>query len=132
MVRENKPIKVLMAKTALDSHSRGPIVVSQALRDAGMEVVFAGALRAEEVVQTAIQEDVDVIGLNVCGRYKQIKDMIALLKEKHVEDKLIIVGGTIPAEDIPVLKEMGVNEVFPPGSKMERIVQYVQSHAGKK
>ncbi|MFA4836275.1 MAG: cobalamin-dependent protein [Dehalococcoidia bacterium] len=127
---ENRPIKVLMAKTALDGHSRGPIVVSQALRDAGMEVIFAGALNSMEVVETAIQEDVQVIGLNVCGRYKQIRDMLALLKAKGVEDKLIIVGGTIPQEDIPLLKEMGVDEVFPPGSKLDKIVQYVREHAG--
>ena len=128
---ENRPIKVLMAKTALDGHSRGPIVVSQALRDAGMEVIFAGALKAEEVVETAIQEDVDVIGLNVCGRYKQIRDMLALLKEKGVDDKLVVVGGTIPPEDISLLKEMGVDEVFPPGSKLDKIVQYVREHVDR-
>ncbi|MFA4836562.1 MAG: cobalamin-dependent protein [Dehalococcoidia bacterium] len=120
-----------MAKTSLDGHWRGPVVVSTALRDAGMEVIFGGRMRSDEIANTAIQEDVDVIGLNIGGRYGQVEDMIRMLREKQADDKLIIAGGTIPPEDIPVLKKMGVSEVFPPESDLNLIVQYVKEHVNK-
>ena len=131
MASQGRPIKVLMAKTSLDGHWRGPVVVSTALRDAGMEVIFGGRMRSDEIANTAIQEDVDVIGLNIGGRYGQVEDMIRMLREKQADDKLIIAGGTIPPEDIPVLKKMGVSEVFPPESDLNLIVQYVKEHVNK-
>jgi len=131
LASQGRPIKVLMAKTSLDGHWRGPVVVSTALRDAGMEVIFGGRMRSDEIANTAIQEDVDVIGLNIGGRYGQVEDMIRMLREKQADDKLIIAGGTIPPEDIPVLKKMGVSEVFPPESDLNLIVQYVKEHVNK-
>lgn len=128
MAALRKNIKVLIAKTSLDGHWRGPIVVSQALRDAGMEVIFGGALKPREIAETAIQEDVDVIGLNVGGRYGQIKDLLAILKQKKADDKLIVAGGTIPPEDIPLLKKMGIAEVFPPGSRLDAIIECIDKH----
>lgn len=121
-----------MVKTSLDGHWRGPIVVSQAMRDAGMEVIFGGALKPREIAETAIQEDVDVIGLHVGGRYGQIKDLMSILKEKKVDDKLIIAGGTVPPDDIAVLKEMGIAEVFPPGSTLDSIVEYIKKSVAKR
>lgn len=125
------PIKVLMAKTGLDGHWRGPMVVSAGLRDAGMEVVYGRQLNAAEIAETAIQEDVDVIGLNVCGRYDPIAELIRILKERQVDDKLLVAGGTIPPADIKLLKEMGIAAVFPPGSSMDAIVKFIQENAGR-
>ncbi|MDD5094584.1 MAG: cobalamin-dependent protein [Dehalococcoidia bacterium] len=131
MTAQKKPIKVLMAKTSLDAHWRGPVVVSSALRDAGMEVIFGGRMRYDEIANTAIQEDVDVIGLNIGGRYGQIEDMIKILRANKADDKLIIAGGTVPAENIPMMKAMGVAEVFPPESDLDAIVKFVQDNVKK-
>ena len=131
MAKKGKPIKVLMAKTNLDGHWRGPIVVSMALRDAGMEVVYGRQLNPAEIAETAIQEDVDVIGLNVCGRYDTIAELIRILKERHVDDKLVVAGGTIPPADIKLLRGMGVADVFPPGSSMDAIVKFIQENVGR-
>jgi len=103
-----------------------------ALRDAGMEVVHGVQMSSEQIVQTAIQEDVDVIGLNLCGRYRTISEVMEMLRERHLEDKLVIAGGVIPREDIPRLKGMGVDETFPPGSSLDSIVNYIKANAGKK
>jgi methylmalonyl-CoA mutase C-terminal domain/subunit len=131
LAKKGKPIKVLMAKTSLDGHWRGPVVVSTALRDAGMEVVYGRQLNPAEIAETAIQEDVDVIGLNVCGRYDSIAELFRILKEKHVDDKLVVVGGTIPPADIKLLKGIGVAGVFPPGSRIDSIVNFIQENVGQ-
>lgn len=131
MAKKDKPIKVLMAKTGLDGHWRGPMTVSMALRDAGMEVVYGRQLTPREIAETAIQEDVDVIGLNVCGRYETIAELLRILKERQADDKLVVAGGTIPPPDVKALKEMGVAGVFPPGSSLERIVQFIRENAGR-
>lgn len=131
MAKRGKPIKVLMAKTGLDGHWRGPVVVSTALRDAGMEVVYGRQLNPAEIAETAIQEDVDVIGLNVCGRYDSIAELFRILKERRVDDKLVVVGGTIPPADIKLLKGIGVAGVFPPGSRMDSIVKFIQENVGQ-
>ena len=123
---KNRIIKVLMAKTALDGHWRGVYVVSMAMRDAGMEVIYGGDLNPYQIVETAIQEAVDVIGLNIGGRYHQIRIIMEQLKQKGVEDVLIVAGGTVPPDDIPLLKEMGVGEVFPPGSTLDSITSYIK------
>lgn len=119
-------IKVLMAKTSLDGHWRGVVVVSAALRDAGMEVVYAGALTPEQIVEAASQEDVDVVGLNIGGRYGAVERVMALLHEKGMGDVLVVAGGTIPDDDIPFLKEIGIAAVYPPGSKTAHIVEFIK------
>ena len=114
-----------MAKTSLDGHWRGVVTVAAAFRDAGMEVVYCGQATAAQIVQTALQEDVDVIGLNIGGRFGHVGEMIQMLKDKGMNDILIIAGGPLLKEDIPELKQMGVAEVFPSGSETKEIVAYV-------
>lgn len=117
---------MLIAKTSLDGHWRGVYVVTMALRDAGMEVIYGGELDPYQIVQTAIQEGVDVIGLNLCGRYYQIELIMQQLKEKGVEDMPVVAGGIVPPDDIPLLKKMGIAEVFPPGSPLPAIVNFIK------
>ncbi|MEE8174164.1 MAG: cobalamin-dependent protein [Dehalococcoidia bacterium] len=123
---KGKPVKVLMAKTSLDGHWRGIAMVSTALRDAGMEVIYAGELTAEQIVNAAVQEDVDVIGLNIGGRYAIVERSMALLREKGLSNMVVVAGGTIPPEDIEVLIGMGVDGVFPPGSRLDDIVAFIE------
>lgn len=125
MSTKGKRPRVLLAKPNLDGHWTGVAVVATALRDAGMEVIYGGMLGAEQIMKTAIQEDVDVIGLSLGGRYQQVQELMDLLKQKNVENMLVIAGGTIPREDIPKLKDLGISEVFPPGSSLESIVNYI-------
>jgi len=126
MATQGKRIRILLAKPNLDGHWTGVAVVAMALRDAGMEVIYGGMLGAEEIVTTAVQEDVDVIGLSLGGRYQQVQKFMDLLKQKKAQDMLVIAGGTIPREDVSLLKEMGISEVFPPGSSLEAIIEYIQ------
>ena len=121
-------IKVVMAKAGLDGHWIGMQLVTTALRNAGMEVIYAGMVSAEEAIQIAIQEDADVIGLNVGASYEQVRKLMRILKERHLDNMLVILGGTIPVVDIPILKQMGVAEVFPPGSRLSNIVKYIQEN----
>ncbi len=126
-----RPIKVLMAKPGMDGHWRGIIVVTMALRDAGMEVIYGGNMSPEQIAETAMQEDVDVVGLSVLvDTYKRlVKDTRDALKLQGKEDVLLLLGGIIFEEDIPALKEMGVAEVFGPGGQMEDIVEYIRRNA---
>jgi methylmalonyl-CoA mutase C-terminal domain/subunit len=128
MSLKNRHIKVLMAKTSLDGHWRGPLVVARAMRDAGMEVIYIGESNPYQIVQAAIQEDADVIGLNIGSRYYQIGIIKEELKKKKVKDVLLIAGGNRPPEDIPSLKEMGVAGVFPPGSSLDSIVNFISDN----
>jgi methylmalonyl-CoA mutase C-terminal domain/subunit len=128
MSLENRPIRVLIAKTALDGHWRGVYVVATAMRDAGMEVIFGGELNPYQIVETAIQEGVNVLGLNIGSRYHQIRIIMELLKERGADEILVIAGGHVPREDIPLLKEMGIVEVFPPGSSLESIVNFTKEN----
>ncbi|RJQ30662.1 MAG: cobalamin B12-binding domain-containing protein [Peptococcaceae bacterium] len=127
---QKRSIKVVVAKPGFDGHWRGAMIVSMALRDAGMEVVYMGNQTPAAIVESALQEDVDVIGLSIlaAGHMMLISEVLDLLKEKNIRDILLIVGGTIPQEDIPVLESMGVHRVFPPGSKIEDIVDYVEKN----
>jgi len=129
-----KKIRVLMAKPGLDGHWRGAKIVTTALRDAGMEVIFAGNMPPEAIPKVAVQEDVDVVGLSIlaAGHMRIIQRVLQALREERVEDMVIMVGGTIPQEDIPRLKELGVHGVFAPGSKTELIVEFVRKEAIKK
>ncbi len=124
-----RKIRVLIAKAGLDGHDRGAKVVAAALRDAGMEVIYTGLRQTPEmIVQAAIQEDVDVIGVSILsGAHMTIfPKIIKLMKEKGLDDVLLIAGGIIPDEDIPKLKEMGVAEVFTPGTLTTEIVSFIK------
>ena len=123
---ETRPIRVLMVKTSMDGHWRGPAVVSTALRDAGMEVIYGGTMNAAQTATAAVQENVDVVGLNIGGSYEFVSLLIRMLSEKNFEP-LIVAGGTIPPRDIPLLKEMGVAQVFPPGSRLDSIAEFIKS-----
>jgi methylmalonyl-CoA mutase C-terminal domain/subunit len=124
-----RKIRVLVAKPGLDGHDRGAKIIARALRDAGMEVIYTGLRQTpEQIVAAALQEDVDVIGLSVLsGAHMTLAGkVIAKLKEQNAEDKLVIVGGTILAKDVPKLKEMGVAEVFPTGSRLEDPINFIR------
>lgn len=124
-------IRVLVAKPGLDGHDRGAKIVARALRDAGMEVIYTGLHQtAEMVVQTAIQEDVDVIGLSLLsGAHMTLfRDVTEMLKEKGMDDVLVVGGGIIPEEDVPALNEAGIDGVFGPGTPMEDIVTFIKEN----
>jgi len=122
-------IRVLIAKPGLDGHDRGAKVVARALRDAGMEVIYTGLHQtAEAVVETALQEDVDVIGISILSgaHMTYFPKILKLMKEKGLEDVLLFGGGIIPEEDRIKLEEMGVGKLFGPGTPTEEIVEYVK------
>jgi len=126
-----KPIRVLIAKVGLDGHDRGAKVVAQALKDAGMEVIYTGLRNTpEQVVETALQEDVQVIGIStLSGAHLYLIPPIGrMLKEKNAEDILLICGGIIPEEDHASLKEAGVAAVFGPGTSTQDIVKFIRDH----
>jgi methylmalonyl-CoA mutase C-terminal domain/subunit len=126
-------IRILTAKPGLDGHDRGVEVVNIALRDAGMEVTYIGNMMPEEILNAAIQEDVDVIGLSILSSsYKYlVPEFMRLVKNEKVEDKLVLVGGIILEKDKRELKEMGVAEIFGPGTKTETIVKYIKDRVKK-
>jgi methylmalonyl-CoA mutase, C-terminal domain len=124
-------IKIVVAKPGLDGHDRGAKVVARALRDAGMEVVYTGLHQTpEQIVQTAIQEDADVVGLSVLsGAHMTLfRRVIDLLRERDAADILVFGGGIIPEADIPQLREMGVAEIFTPGTPTQAIVDWLREH----
>jgi methylmalonyl-CoA mutase C-terminal domain/subunit len=124
-----KRIRVLIAKPGLDGHDMGAKVVAHALKDAGMEVIYTGLHRTiEEIVETALQEDTDVIGLSIySGAHLPLsKKLMEQLKEKELTDKVVLVGGNIPQKDIKALKDSGVTEVFPAGSRLDEIVKFIK------
>ncbi|MEU3980323.1 cobalamin B12-binding domain-containing protein [Streptomyces sp. NPDC026672] len=125
------PIRVVVAKPGLDGHDRGAKVIARALRDAGMEVIYTGLHQTpEQIVDTAIQEDADAIGLSILsGAHNTLfAAVIALLKEREAEDILVFGGGIIPEADIAPLKEMGVAEIFTPGATTTEIVTWVREN----
>ena len=126
-----RKIRVVVAKPGLDGHDRGAKIIARALRDAGMEVIYTGLHQTpEQIVETAIQEDADVIGLSVLsGAHMTLfKKLIGLLEERDAGDIIVIGGGIIPEDDIPQLKEMGVAEVFTPGAPTTKIVDWVKQN----
>ena len=130
----DKKIRVLAAKPGLDGHDRGVKVVTSALMDAGMEVVYTGLRQTPtQIVEAAIQEDVDVIAMSILsGAHDYLfTKVMELLKEKGVDDMLVIGGGIIPDEDIPALKKVGIAEIFGPGTSTEDIVKYIQDNIRK-
>lgn len=124
-------IRVVIAKPGLDGHDRGARVIARALRDAGMEVIYTGLRQTpEQIVAAALQEDADVIGLSILsGAHMHICPRImALLREKKLDDVLVVVGGIIPDVDIPKLKEIGVRGIFLPGTPMQQIVDFIRGN----
>jgi methylmalonyl-CoA mutase, C-terminal domain len=125
-------IRVVIAKPGLDGHDRGAKVIARALRDAGMEVIYTGLRQTpEQIVSAALQEDADVIGLSILsGAHNHIAPrLMELLKQKGLEDVLVVIGGIIPDVDIPKLKEIGVKGVFLPGTPMQDIIDFINVNA---
>ncbi len=130
----DKKIRVLMSKPGIDGHWRGGIVVSRALRDAGMEIIFGGFQNVKEIVESAIHEDVDVIGLSIHSgaHLAYTQQVIDLLKERGVlNDIIILVGGVIPAQDFPKLKDIGVANVYGPGTIVKDIIEFIKERVNK-
>ena len=126
-----KRIRVLVAKPGLDGHDRGAKVIARALRDAGMEVVYTGLRQTpEQIVAAAIQEDVDVVAMSLLsGAHNHLfPRVVQLLKEKGVDDVLVLGGGVIPDVDIPFLKENGVAEVFTPGTPTSAVIEFIRNN----
>jgi len=126
---DNKKIRVLIAKPGLDGHDRGAKIIARALRDAGMEVIYTGLRQTpEQIAETAIQEDVNVIGLSILsGAHTHLFPRIMeILKEENVNDIMVIGGGVIPEDDIPDLKKIGIAEIFTPGSDTRDIVKFIK------
>jgi methylmalonyl-CoA mutase C-terminal domain/subunit len=124
-----KKIRVVVAKPGLDGHDRGAKIIARALRDAGMEVIYTGLHQTpEQIAETVIQEDADAIGLSILSgaHMTLVPRVIELLHDQGVDDVVITVGGTIPADDVPELKKLGVAEVFTPGSSTDEIVDFVR------
>ena len=123
-------IRVVVAKPGLDGHDRGAKIIARALRDAGMEVIYTGLHQTpEQIVETALQEDADAVGISILsGAHMTLVPKITqLLKEQGAEDVCLVVGGTIPANDIPELKRLGVAEIFTPGSTVQEIIDFIQA-----
>jgi methylmalonyl-CoA mutase C-terminal domain/subunit len=126
-----RKIRVLIAKPGLDGHDRGAKVIARALRDAGMEVIYTGIRQTpEQIANTAIQEGVDIIGLScLSGAHITLfPRVVEILKQKGAGDIHIFGGGIIPVDDIPVLKQAGVREIFQPGTTTENIINYIKEH----
>ncbi len=123
-------IRVLLTKIGFDGHDRGIKLVASALRDAGMEVIYTGPWQTiEEVTETALQEDVDVIGISSLGYdHVLIPGLMKLCEERNMLDTLVIVGGVIPPDEMPALKDAGVAEIFPSGTTLDSIVEFVREN----
>jgi methylmalonyl-CoA mutase C-terminal domain/subunit len=132
-MKEQKPIRVLMAKAGLDAHERGVLIVSMGLRDEGMEVIYAGLRQMPEaMIQAAIQEDVDVLGISsLAGAHNAFVSKLmqkARTKGLNMDDLLLLVGGIIPDDDMATLKSMGVSAIFGPGTSIKEIADYIRKH----
>jgi len=134
-VVEEEKIRVLVAKPGLDGHDRGAKVVARALRDAGMEVIYTGIRQTPEmIVEAAVQEDVDVVGLSILsGAHLELFPPIAAgLKKKGKTDVLIVAGGIIPDEDVPALRKIGIKAVFGPGTPTYKIIEFIKQQVGNR
>ncbi|CAA9475950.1 MAG: B12 binding domain of Methylmalonyl-CoA mutase [uncultured Solirubrobacteraceae bacterium] len=124
-----KKIRVVVAKPGLDGHDRGAKIIARALRDAGMEVIYTGLHQTpEQIVETVLQEDADAVGLSILSgaHMTLVPRIVKLLREQEAGDVVVTVGGTIPAQDIPELKELGVAEVFTPGASTQEIIDFIR------
>jgi len=129
-----RKIRVLVAKPGLDGHDRGAKVIARALRDAGMEVIYTGLRQTPEMIASAaLQEDVDAVGISILsGAHNTLcPRIVELLRENGMDDTLVLVGGIVPQEDIPVLKAKGVAEIFLPGTSTEDIVKFINANVRK-
>ena len=127
----SKTIRVLIAKPGLDGHDRGAKIIARGLKDAGMEVIYTGIKQTpEKIARTALQEDVDVLGLSILsGAHNYLfPEIMKLLKQNREKHILVIAGGIIPKDDYKGLKEVGISEIFPPGSTMEEIVSFIKAN----
>jgi methylmalonyl-CoA mutase C-terminal domain/subunit len=130
-----RKIRVVVAKPGLDGHDRGAKIIARALRDAGMEVIYTGLHQTpEQIAETVIQEDADAIGLSILSgaHMTLVPRVVELLRKQGVEDVLITVGGTIPADDVPELKKLGVSEVFTPGASTDEVVDFIRQGVGER
>ncbi len=135
MSERTTPIRVLVAKPGLDGHDRGAKVIARALRDAGMEVIYTGLRQTPEmIVNAAVQEDVDCVGLSILsGAHNAIVPRVtALLKERGADDILVVLGGTIPEQDVERLKSEGVAAIFGPGTPLEKVVEFIRGNVKSK
>jgi methylmalonyl-CoA mutase C-terminal domain/subunit len=124
-----RKIRIVVAKPGLDGHDRGAKIIARALRDAGMEVIYTGLHQTpEQIAETAIQEDADAVGLSILSgaHMTLVPRVVELLSDQGASDVVVTVGGTIPADDIPELKKLGVAEVFTPGAPTDEIVEFVR------
>jgi methylmalonyl-CoA mutase, C-terminal domain len=131
----DRPLRIVIAKAGLDGHDRGAKVIARALRDAGMEVIYTGLFQTpEQIVQTAIQEDADGIGLSILsGAHMTLFPLVVeQLRSHDASDIVFFGGGTIPAEDAKRLKELGVREIFTPGAPLQEIIDFVERECGKR
>jgi methylmalonyl-CoA mutase cobalamin-binding domain/chain len=127
---EGRKIRVVVAKPGLDGHDRGAKIIARALRDAGMEVIYTGLHQTpEQIAATVIQEDADAVGLSILSgaHMTLVPRVVELLRAEGVEDVVVTVGGTIPSDDAPELKKLGVAEVFTPGASTDEIVDFLRS-----
>ncbi len=126
------PIRVLVAKPGLDGHDRGAKVMARALRDAGFEVVYTGLFQTPEMIATAaLQEDVDVVGLSILSGAHLVlfPRIMSALRQRGLDDLLVVAGGTIPADDVPLVREMGIAAVFGPGTSFGEVVAFIRENA---
>ena len=127
-----RTLRVIIAKPGLDGHDRGAKVIARALRDAGMEVIYTGLRQTpEQIAAAALQEDADVVGLSILsGAHNHIApQLMDLLKQKGLDDVLVVIGGIIPDVDVPKLKEIGVKGIFLPGTPMQEIIDFINANA---
>ena len=132
---ESRKLRILIAKPGLDGHDRGAKIIARALRDAGMEVIYTGLHQTpEQIVETVLQEDADAVGLSILSgaHMTLVPKVIELLREQEAGEVVVTVGGTIPAQDIPELKELGVAEVFTPGAPTQDIVDFIRSSVSQR
>ena len=124
-------IRIVVARLGMDAHWRGSIVVSRALRDAGMEVIYLGNQMPENIVATAIQEDADIVGLSTLSGNHMVlaPEVVQMLRERGMDEVKVILGGTIPPDDIPRLEEKGIAEVFGPGTPLKKIIDSLSRSA---
>jgi methylmalonyl-CoA mutase C-terminal domain/subunit len=124
-----RTIRVVVAKPGLDGHDRGAKIIARALRDAGMEVIYTGLHQTpEQIVATVVQEDANAVGLSILSgaHMTLVPKIVKLLSEQGIDDVVVTVGGTIPADDVPELKKLGVAEVFTPGASTDEIVEFIR------
>jgi methylmalonyl-CoA mutase C-terminal domain/subunit len=130
LVSSTAKIRVVVAKPGLDGHDRGAKIIARALRDAGMEVIYTGLHQTpEQIVETVLQEDADAVGLSILSgaHMTLVPRIVELLRAQEAGDVVVTVGGTIPAQDIPELKELGVAEVFTPGASTQEIIDFIRA-----